>query len=124
MHPSRPTCRHDQAVVRRVRERRDSLLNFRRVAHIDQAYFHPERRRRGLNDTELGGAAGGGGIAKDARSYHSWRDLGNSIFPSHAVFEQEETRGVAARPSQAVNEAGGDRIGDAWKHDRHGAGRL
>ena len=63
------------AVVRRVRERRDSLLNFRRVAHIDQAYFHPERRRRGLNDTELGGAAGGGGIAKDARSYHAWRDL-------------------------------------------------
>ena len=35
-----------------------------------------------------------------------------------------ETGGVAARPRQAVDEAGADRIGDDREHDRHGAGRL
>ena len=32
--------------------------------------------------------------------------------------------GVAARPRQAIDEAGADRIGDVHEHDRHGAGRL
>ena len=31
---------------------------------------------------------------------------------------------VAARPRQALNEAGADRIDDLHEHDRHGAGRL
>ena len=33
-------------------------------------------------------------------------------FPAQAVFEHRETSGVAARPRQAVDEAGADRIGD------------
>ena len=40
------------------------------------------------------------------------------------LYSNHETGGVAARPRQAVDVAGGDRIGDDREHDRHGAGRL
>ena len=36
----------------------------------------------------------------------------SSHFPAQAVFELHEAGGVAARPRQAVDEAGADRIGD------------
>jgi hypothetical protein len=45
-------------------------------------------------------------------------------FPAQAVFEQEETGGVAARLRQAIDEAGTDRIDDGREHDWHGAGGL
>ena len=45
-------------------------------------------------------------------------------FAAQAVFVVHETGGVAARPRQAVDEAGPDRIDDGREHDRHGAGRL
>ena len=67
-----------------------------------------------------------GGIPKDRRSRHAGRDLLEQLqpFPAQAVFERHETGGVAARPRQAVDEAGADRIADDREHDRHGAGRL
>ena len=36
----------------------------------------------------------------------------SSHFRAHAVFELHETGGVAARPRQALDEAGADRVGD------------
>ena len=48
----------------------------------------------------------------------------SSHFPLYAVFERSKTGGVAARPRQALDEAGADRIGDDHEHDRHGAGHL
>jgi hypothetical protein len=45
-------------------------------------------------------------------------------FSGQAVFEQGETRGVAAWSRQAVDVTGADRINDLHKHDRHRAGRL
>ena len=67
-----------------------------------------------------------GGIPKDRRSRHARRDLLEQFqpFPAQAVFELHEAGGVAARPRQAIDEAGADRIGDDREHDRHGAGRL
>jgi hypothetical protein len=96
------------------------------MLHIDRAYLQFERRRCGLNNTELGRTAGCGRIAKNRRARHAWCDLLEQLkqFPRHAVLEQEETRRVAPRASQAVDEPGSDRIGDAWKHDRHRARRL
>ena len=47
----------------------------------------------------------------------------SSHFPPMLIFERHEPGGVAARPRQAVDEAGADWIDDI-KHDRHGAGRL
>ena len=65
-------------------------------------------------------------IAKDRHARHARRDLLEQLqpFPAHAVFERGEAGGVAARPRQALDEAGADRIGDWHEHDRHGAGRL
>ena len=48
----------------------------------------------------------------------------SSHFPLMLYSNSHETGGVAARPRQAVDEAGADRIGDDREHDRHGAGRL
>ena len=55
-----------------------------------------------------------GGIPKDRRSRHARRDLFEQFqpFPAQAVFELHKAGGVAARPRQAIDEAGADRIGD------------
>ena len=60
------------------------------------------------------GAGRDGGIPKHRHSRHARRDLLEQLqpFPADAVFENAETGGVAARPRQAVDEAGADRIGD------------
>jgi hypothetical protein len=66
------------------------------------------------------------GSPKDRRSRHARRDLFEQLqpFPAQAEFEHHETGGVAARPRQAIDEAGGDRIAGDREHDRHRAGRL
>src|SRR2546423_9494982 len=43
--------------------------------------------------------------------------LSSSSLPADAVFERHETGGLAARPRQAVDKAGADRIGDDRYHD-------
>ena len=52
-------------------------------------------------------------VAKDGCSRHAWRDLLEQLqpFAAHAEFECHESGGVAARPRQAVDKAGADRIG-------------
>ena len=64
-------------------------------------------------------------VPKDRRSRHARRDLLEQLqpFPADAVFERHETGGVAARPRQAVDEAGADRIGRSHEHHRHVACR-
>ena len=118
--------RHDQAAIRSAREGRDGALDLARVAHVDRSYLHPERRRHGLDYAKLANSGGCGGIPKNRHSRHARRDLLEQLqpFPADAVFEIHEPGGVAARPRQAVDEAGADRIDDDREHDRHGAGRL
>jgi len=72
------------------------------------------------------GPVGMAGIPEDCHSRQARRDLFEQLqpFPGRAVLESHEAGGVAARPRQAVDEAGGDRIADDREHDRHGAGRL
>ena len=66
------------------------------------------------------------GIPKDRHPRHARRDLLEQLqpFAADAVFELREPGDVAARPRQARDEAGADRIDDLHEHDRHGAGRL
>ena len=118
--------RHDQAAIRGAREGRDGALDLAGVAHIDRAHLHAERRRHGLDDGELADPGGCGRVPKDRRARHARRDLLEQLqpFSRQAVFELHEAGGVAARPRQAIDEAGADRIGDDREHDRHGAGRL
>ena len=40
-------CGHDQAATVSARKGSDGALNLGRIAHVDRAYLHPERRRRG-----------------------------------------------------------------------------
>ena len=70
--------------------------------------------------------AGCGGIPKDRRSRHARRDLLEQFRPfrGQTVFELHEAGGIAARPRQAIDEAGADWIGDDHEYDRHGASRL
>ena len=77
------------------------------VPHVDRDHLHPERGRHGLDDAELGDSGGGGGIPKDRHSRHARRDLLEQLqpFPGQAIFEREETGGIAARPRQAVTKA-------------------
>src|SRR5262249_49202406 len=87
--------RQNQTAVGRARECRDGALDLAGVAHIDRVDLHPERRRYGLDDAELDGADGYGGIAKDRHARYTWRDL---LEPAQAVFIRHESGGVAARP--------------------------
>ena len=84
------------------------------VAHVDGAHLHADRRRHILDDGELADPGGYGGISKDGHARHARRDLFEQLQPFRAqtIFELHEAGGVAARPRQAVDEAGADRIGD------------
>ena len=126
MSEHRRARRHDQTAIPGALEGRDGSLDLGRVAHVDRAQLNAERRRRGLDRTELTGPGGYGGIAKNGHSLHARRDLLEQLQPlsTHAVFIRGETRDVAARSRQAVDEAGADRIGGSHEHHRHGAGRL
>ena len=55
-----------------------------------------------------------GGIAKDRRPRHARRDLlsSSSHFPPMPYSNRGKAGGIAARPRQAVDKAGADRIGD------------
>ena len=118
--------RHDQAAIRE-----------RAKAATARSISPASRTSTGLNSTPNDGAtawmapnwpipAAYGGIAKDRHSRHAGAIClsSSSHFPLNAVFEQAKSGGVAARPRQALDEAGADRIGDLHEHDRHGAGRL
>ena len=75
---------------------------------------------------ELADPGGRSRDPKDGHPRHAGRDLLEQLkpFSGHAVFERDEPGDVAARPREALDEAGADRIGDDREHDRHGARRL
>ena len=96
------------------------------VAHVDRAHLDPERWRRCLDGAPQADPGGYGCIPKDRRSRHGRCDLLEQFqpFPAQAIFVLDKARGVAARPREAIDEAGADRVGDIVEHDWHGAGRL
>src|SRR5262245_54799350 len=104
---------HDQAVTRVARESRDGALDLAGVAYIDWGHLHAERRRKRLDRADLTLARGSGRIAKDCYACHARRDFLEQLQPFSAdvVFELHKFGRVAARPRQAVDEAGADRIG-------------
>ena len=63
---------------------------------------------------ELADAGGYAESRRTAARVTPRRDLFEQLqpFPAQAVFELHKAGGVAARPRQAVDEAGADRIGD------------
>jgi len=107
--PSRSARRSERA--RRPRRARSispascTLTGFR---------LHPKRWRHGLDGGELAWAGSCGGIPQDRHAGHAWRDLFEQFqpFAAQAVLVVHEAGGIAARPRQAVDEAGPDRIDD------------
>jgi hypothetical protein len=61
--------------------------DFGRVAHVDPAQFHPERRCRGLDCGELADRSGQNGISKNRHSRHLGRDLFQQFQPFPADAE-------------------------------------
>ena len=81
--------RDDETSIRRAREGRNRALDLDGVAQVDRSYLHPERRRHGLNDTELGKAGGYAGIPQHGRSRQAWHNLLEQFQPFAAdpIFE-------------------------------------
>jgi len=123
MHERQWAPRHDHAAIAGTREGRDAALDLRRVAHVDWAHLHPERRRRGLDRAPLAGPGGYCGIPKDCRSLYTGRNLLEQLQPFRAqtVIEQYKAGGVAAWPRQTIDKAGADWIADSNEHNRHSA---
>jgi hypothetical protein len=135
--PSGPDERYDFFLSRRgsvaaiAQEVADVLKEngYEVCTSLDHLVGAGEKRRRhfeALDGGELGDRGRQGGIPKDRRPRHVWRDLLEQLhqLPARAVFGQHKTGGVAAGARQAVDEAGTDRIDDIHEHDRHAAGRL
>ena len=103
----------------------DSALDLAGVANADWAHLDPERLRRSLDGAELSDPGGIVGIAEHGRARHARRDLLEQFEPfrrSNSYSKMHEAGDVAARPGQALDEAGADRIGDAHEHNRHSCG--
>ena len=91
---------HDQTAIRGTGEGRNRPFDLAGVAHVDRAHLDPERWRHGLDGAELADPGRTGGIPKNRRSLHAWRDLLKQLqpFPAQTVFDSHEAGYVAARP--------------------------
>ena len=94
--------------------------------HIDRVNSDPERRRHGLDSAELPDPAAVARIPKDrhSRTTSGAISLSSSSHFALMLYSNSEAGDVAARPRQALDEAGADWVGDADEHDWHGTGRL
>src|SRR5262245_61476009 len=80
--------RHDQAAIRRAREFRDVALDLPGDTHADRAHLYPKRWCRSLDCGKLTNPGGYGGIPKDCRACHTWRDLFEQLQPFAARSEE------------------------------------
>src|SRR5262245_11277926 len=67
MNVRQPAPDNDQTTIQGTGEGRNRVLNLGGVAQVDLSYLYFERRRHGLNDTELGSATGYARIPKHRR---------------------------------------------------------
>src|SRR5262249_37592441 len=118
--------RHDEAAIREPRERGNGTLDLAGIAHVDRAYLHSERWRRGLDRAELASPGRYGGISQERHSLYAGRDLLEQLqpFAAEAVFIQHKTGSVAARPGEGFDKASAHRVGDQHEHNRYGTSRL
>src|SRR5215831_14109831 len=99
MNAHQRAASHNQPAIRGMREGSDSALDLAGITHVDRAHLHPERRRDGLNRSELARPRSQGGIPNDCRSRYTGRDLFEHLqpFPAQTVFVRDEPSGIAAR---------------------------
>src|SRR5215211_5851071 len=84
------------------------------------------QRRRSLDRRPLGDARARGRVEDDANPGDARRDLLERFQPLCADrgFEQQKAGRIAARPRQALDEPGADRVGHDREHDRDRTGRV
>jgi hypothetical protein len=125
MIPRSARC-YDHPAIAGGRERRDAGLDFCNVLHSERREFYPKRLRHRLDCGELADTRRRRGIAKDRHTRDARRNLLEQLhpFPGRGVFEIREARCIAARPRQASDEAGSNRIRYIRENDRNGSGRL
>src|SRR5262245_61697995 len=126
MDRRQPARGYDQSAVWRARKYRDGLLDLLGDANVDWAYVYPNRWRGGLNDGELADPGSQRRISQHCGARDAWGDLLQQLRPfrTETVLELHKAGDVAARPCQARDQAGADRIGGTRKHNRHGSGCL
>src|SRR5262245_3885896 len=126
MDRRQPARGYDQSAVWRARKYRDGLLDLLGHANVDWAYVYPDRWRGGLNDGELADAGSQRRISQHCGARDARGDLLQQLRPfrTETVFELHKAGDVAARPCQARDQAGADRIGGSRKHNWHGSGCL
>src|SRR6516165_592945 len=94
----RASC-YDQAAIRGTRESRDAVLDLAGVAHIDRHDLYPQRRRGGLDGSELSDPGCNSGVSKNCSSRNAGGDLLEQFkkFSADAVFKQHKAGSIAAR---------------------------
>src|SRR5262245_30373126 len=117
---------HYQAAIRPLRERRDRPLDLAGIAHVDCAQLYAQGRRRSLDYAELTRSGRNGRFSNDRDPRHAGRNLFEQLQPfrSDAVFEHDKSGGIAARPREAIDVTGTDRVGNSREHDGNAARRL
>src|SRR5262249_2266656 len=110
---------HNQPAIWLARKRSDGAFGLRGGAHIDWSYINTEGWRHRLDHCERGDAGGLRRAQKHRRSCHRRRDLLKKLdpFAAQVVFELHKASRVSARLSQAVDEAGTNRIGNDCEDD-------
>ena len=126
MRRNRRASRDYQAAVGAAHEGRYGALDLTLVAHIDCAQFDTKRRCDSLDSGKLAYSSSNGRIPNYGRPGQIRRKLLEQLQPlgADAVLKHCKSGRVAARPRQALDIAGTNRVGDSSEDDRHGAGRL
>ena len=124
---ARRTPRHDQAAIRAQRANAASARSISPASlHIDGLDLHPERRRHCTGRRRTASISTVvPGSTNDRNARHARHDLLEQLQPFAAAssYSNDSNAGdVAARPREAVDEAGADRIGASHEHDRHRCG--
>src|SRR5215471_12236064 len=117
---------YDQTAIRRPSEGHKSALNLGGVAQVDRNHLNPERWCHSLGSGPLTDPSADGGVANNGYSCHGRYDLFKQFQPFRAdpIIKQREARGIAARPSQAVDKTCTNRIRHMHEDDWDVAGRL
>jgi hypothetical protein len=75
MSERKGTRRQHQTTISGARERRDRVLHFPSIAHVDRSYLHAERWRGGLDGAEHADTGADRRIADDRGARHAQCDL-------------------------------------------------
>ena len=121
MKHSRRAPRHDQAAIRSACEFADGAFDLVGAAYIDGEQLHPERRRHGLDGTQL--TESNRNLPQNCHACYAGCDLFEQLqpFPGDAEFNEGETGDIAARVGQTGNETLTHRVADDNRYDRDGS---